>query len=165
MEIDLTSVLTTLSFTPRPSPPPIFLRICTDLRNSPYGILKSQDWNQSPGLRTLTPDKGSFGICVMLCNLDKCSDLVSVVDVAVRQGPRHQFKQHYSIAVHIRLKSIRVTILHPDHLGSLKCTNTIKWVEKLSFDIYLLLSRLKSILHPQNEPQHPYFAWQRVVSL
>lgn len=46
--------------------------------------------------------------------------LVSVVDVAVRQSPRHQLKQDHSISVHIRLERVGVAVLHSDHLGSLR---------------------------------------------
>lgn len=47
------------------------------------------------------------------------TDLVSVVDIGVRQGPWHQLKQHDPIAVHIRLKRVGVGVLHSDHFWCL----------------------------------------------
>lgn len=48
------------------------------------------------------------------------SHLVPVVDIWIRQSPRHQFIEHHSIAIHIRLEGVWVSVLHSDHLRGLK---------------------------------------------
>lgn len=46
-------------------------------------------------------------------------NLVSVVDVGVRQRPGHQLEQHHPVAVDVRLKGVGVAVLHADDLRSL----------------------------------------------
>lgn len=48
------------------------------------------------------------------------TDLISVVDVGVRQTSCHQLKQDYSVSVDIGLERIRVAVLHSNDFRSLK---------------------------------------------
>lgn len=46
--------------------------------------------------------------------------LVAVVDVGVRELPRHELIQHDAVGVDVGLEAERVIILHPDHLWGLR---------------------------------------------
>lgn len=48
------------------------------------------------------------------------SYLISVPSLGVRQLARHELKQDYSIGVDVGLETVRVVVLHPDDLGSLR---------------------------------------------
>lgn len=51
---------------------------------------------------------------------DQHTHLITVVDVGVRELPRHELVQHNAVGVDVGLEAEWVVILHPDHLWGLQ---------------------------------------------